>query len=273
MDKGRTIVIRALLRRNLRQHAALLTVLFASLVLVEFFLIWVAAEMGIGPEFQRFLEGFLPPEITEMIFGQFGLTSFAGAVAFGYQHPFSVVASLAMITVAATLPAAEREKGYLELFLSRPLPRNRYLLSTALFVLMAAVALPLALLTGTALGLRFVESTQEVEWTSYLPAALSMTLLLLAIGGYTLFFATGARRRGTAVSQSVAFTLLFYWMDFMGDYWEPLEYARKASPFFYFDPARASFGTGLSGGDVAVLGSIALVMILLSFFNFQRQDL
>jgi ABC-2 type transport system permease protein len=265
-------VIRALLWRNIRQHAGLLAVLFASLVLVEFFLIWVSAEMGIGPEFQRFLEGFLPPEITEMIFGQFGLTSFAGAVAFGYQHPFSVVASIAMVTVAATVPAAERERGYLELFLARPLPRARYLLSTTLFILMAAVVLPLALLIGTALGLGFVESPEEIEWISYLPAAFSMSLLLLAIGAYTLFFATGARRRGTAVSQSVAFTLLFYWMDFMGDYWDTISYARRASPFNYFDPARASFGSGLSAGDLSVLGSIAVVMLLLAFFNFNRQD-
>ncbi len=259
--------------RNLRQHALLLAVLFVSLVLVEFFLVWVAAEMGIGPEFQQFLEGFLPPEITEMIFGQFGLTSFAGAVAFGYQHPFSVVASIAMVTVAATLPAAEREKGYLELFLARPLPRPRYILSTGLFLALVAILLPLGLLTGTAIGLRFVEPVQEIGWVSYIPAALTMFLLLMAIGAYTLFFATGARRRGTAVSQSVAFTLLFYWMDFMGDYWDTLVYARKASPFYYFDPGRASMGSGASAVDIAVLSSITLGMVLLALFNFQREDL
>ena len=34
-------MIRALFWRSLRQHAVLLTVLFASMVLVEFFLVWV----------------------------------------------------------------------------------------------------------------------------------------------------------------------------------------------------------------------------------------
>jgi ABC-type transport system involved in multi-copper enzyme maturation permease subunit len=266
-------MIRALFWRNLRQHAVLLTVLFVSMVLVEFFLVWVSAQMDIGPEFQSFLEAFLPPEISEVIFSQFGFTSFEGAVAFGYQHPFSMVGSIAMVMVAATLPAAEREKGYLELFLARPLPRATYLLSILLFVVMAAVLLPLGLLVGTAVGLRVVESPAEVGWVGYTPSAFAMTLLLLAIGSYTLLFATGARRRGIAVAQGVAFTLAFYWMDFMGDYWDTLVYARKASPFFYFDPGRASFGTGLSSTEITVLASIAVLASLIAFFNFQKQDL
>ena len=262
-----------LFRRTLRQHALLLAVLFASLVLLEFFLVWVSVEMGIGPEFQTFLESFLPPEISDMIFGQFGLTSFAGAVAFGFQHPFSMVTSIAMVTVAATLPAAERERGYLELFLSRPLPRSTYLLSALLFVLLTAILLPLGLLAGAALGLRLVDAPQEVAWTAYLPAAQGMTLLLLVIGSYTLLLATGARRRGVATAQAVGFTLLFYWMDFMGDYWDTLAQARKASPFHYFHPTRASLEGGLSLPGGSVLGTITLACVLLAFFNFRRQDL
>jgi len=136
-----------------------------------------------------------------------------------------------------------------------------------------AILLPMGLLTGTAMGLRFVEPAQEVEWVRYVPAALTMALLLMAIGAYTLFFATGARRRGTAVSQSVAFTLLFYWMDFMGDYWDTLVYARKASPFYYFDPGRASIGAGASAVEITVLSSITVGMVLLALLNFQREDL
>ena len=266
-------MIRALFWRSLRQHAVLLTVLFASMVLVEFFLVWVSAQMDIGPEFQSFLEAFLPPEVTEMIFSQFGLTTFEGAVAFGYQHPFSLVGSIAMVMVAATLPAAEREKGLLELFLARPLPRALYLLSVVLFVVVVAVVLPAGLLLGTALGLRVVESPAEVGWMGYIPSALATALLLLAIGSYTLLFATGARRRGIAVAQGVAFTLLFYWMDFMGDYWDTLVYARKASPFYYFDPGQASFGAGASAAEITVLSSITLGMFLLALFNFQKEDL
>lgn len=266
-------MIRALTWRNLRQHALLLSILFLSMILLEFFLVWVAVQMNIGPEFQRFLEGFLPSEVTEMIFGQFGLTTFEGAVAFGYQHPFSLVASIVMVTVAATLPAAERERGYLEVFLSHPVPRARYLLSTLIFVVLVSLAMPLGLLIGTALGLKVVESPSGLSWTEYVPAAGALALLLLAIGGYTLLLATGSHRRGIATAQGVAFTLLFYWLDFMGGYWQALAYARRASPFFYYDPARASVGSGISPMEIGILGGITVTTSLLAFLNFERQEL
>ena len=96
--------------------------------------------------------------------------------------------------VAATLPAAEREKGLLELFLARRLPRALYLLSVLLFVATVTVVLPAGLLLGTALGLRVVESPADVGWMGYIPSALATALLLLAIGSYTLLFALKARR-------------------------------------------------------------------------------
>jgi ABC-type transport system involved in multi-copper enzyme maturation permease subunit len=266
-------MISALFRRHLRQHAVLLSILFLFMLLMEFFLVWVSTQMDMGPEFQALLEAFLPPEITEMVFSQFGVTSFEGAVAFGYQHPLTLVGSIALVIVAATLPAAEREKGYLDLFLARPVPRGRYLSSVCLFLGLAAVALPLGLLLGTALGLGFVESPPDLGWATYLPCALVLSLLLMAIGAYSLLFATGARRRGTAAAQGVAFTLLFYWMDFMGNYWDTLVVARKASPFFYFDPGQAASGSGLSLTQVTVLSSITILAGLLAFYNFQKQDL
>jgi ABC-type transport system involved in multi-copper enzyme maturation permease subunit len=266
-------MIRALFLRNLRQHAVLLGVLFSSLVLLEFFLVWVAAQMDLGPEFQRLLEAILPPEVTEMIFSQFGVSSFEGAVAFGYQHPFSLVACIAMVMVAASLPAAERERGLLDLFLARPVRRYQYLLAIFLFLLLSAVLLPSALLLGTALGLGFVDGPAEIAWIRYIPSVWSLVLLLVSLGSLSFLFATGARRRGIAVAQGVGLTLFFYWLDFMGEYWETLQTARKFSPFFYFDPGRAAVGPGLTLTEFLVLGSIAAVAGLAAFFNFQRQDL
>jgi ABC-type transport system involved in multi-copper enzyme maturation permease subunit len=193
-------------------------------------------------------------------------------VSFGFQHPFSLVAGAAMVMVMATVPAAEREAGLLDLILTRPLPRSRYLAATALLVLLSAILPPLALLAGSGLGLAVVEVPQGVSWADYIPSALALTLLLLAIGSYALLFSTEARRRGIAVGQMVGMTLLFYWLDFLGDYWDTLEVARLLSPFHYFDPARAA-RSGIPIQDYVVLGGVALLCTLGAFLNFRRQDL
>jgi len=100
---------------------------------------------------------------------------------------------------------------------------------------------------------------------------LALLLLLQAVGSYTLLFSTGGRRRGIATAQAVGLTLLFYWLDFMGDYWDLLGTARYLSPFFYFDPAQAA-QTGLAMGDAWVLLGISLILVPAAFLNFQRQD-
>lgn len=258
--------------RSFRQHARLLGVLSLGLVLFEWALVWVAARMNIGPGLRQLLQTFLPPDVVEIIFGQFGFASFGGAVSFGYQHPLALIAGIAMVVVAATLPALERETGLLDLVLSRPLSRSRYLASAALVTVLACLMTPLALLAGGALGLALVEAPQPISWTAYLPAAGEQGLLLLAVGAYALLFATDAKRRGTAVAQAVGITLLFYWLDFMGDYWDLLEVARLLSPFHYFDPA-AAVSSGIPFRGVAVPASVALAATAGAFWNFQRQDL
>ncbi|MFC1661040.1 hypothetical protein ACFL3S_06280 [Gemmatimonadota bacterium] len=265
-------MIRSLLFRGLRQHAALLGVLSLGLFLFEWALIWVAARIDMGPGFLQWLQAMLPGDVAESIFGQFGFASFAGTVSFGFQHPFALVASIAAVVVMATLPAAEREEGLLDLILSRPVPRSRYLGAMATLVMFAAILSPLALLAGSGLGLAVVDVPQGVSWLDYLPSAAALALLLMAVGAYALLLGTDARRRGRAVAQVVGLTLLFYWLDFLGDYWDALETARLLSPFHYFDPARAA-STGIPERDLWVLGGITVLCTLGAFLNFRNQDL
>jgi ABC-type transport system involved in multi-copper enzyme maturation permease subunit len=265
-------MIRVLFWRGVRQHARLLGVLSVSLALFEWALVWVAARIDMGPGFRQLLGTLLPPDVVEIIFSQFGFASFGGAVSFGYQHPMALVAGVAMVVVVATLPALERETGFLDLILSRPLTRDQYLAAAGLLVVVAAVLPSAALLMGGALGLAVVEAPEAIAWSRYVSCAIMLTLLLLAVGSYVLLFAAGAKRRGTAVSQAVGITLLLYWLDFMGDYWDLLESARRLSPFHYFDPAAVA-NSGMAGRDVAVLSGITLAAGVGAFLSFRRQNL
>jgi hypothetical protein len=265
-------MIRSLFLRGLRQHAVLLGILSLGLLLFEWAVIWAAALIDMGPGFLQLLQTLLPREMAESILGQFGFASFAGAVSFGFQHPLTFVAAIAMVVVVSTLPAAEREAGLLDLILTRPVPRSRYIAAMAALTLFAAVLSPLALLAGSAVGLTVVDAPQQVSWVDYLPSAMALALLLLAIGAYSLFIATDALRRGTASAQIAGLTLLFYCLDFLGDYWDALETARLFSPFHYFDPARAA-STGIPDLDIWVLGGIAVLCTVGAFLNFRVQDL
>lgn len=266
-------MIGALLLRSLQQHLRLLAGVGVGLFLTELLIVWVAARIDTGPGLQQLLESFVSPEVREIIFGQMGMASLGGAVSFGFQHPFVLVASVAAVVVLATRPAAERESGVLDLILSRPLSRSRYLAANELLLLLTAIFLPLVLLAGAAASLAVVEAAEPIPWTRYIPAAIGFGLLLLAVGGYTLLFSAKVRRRGTAIARAVGLTLGFYWLEFMGTFWDALATARYLSPFFYFDPVGASGPGGLPLRDVAVLSGIWILTTIGAFALFRRADL
>lgn len=266
-------MIRALLLRNLRQHGILLAAIWAGLLLWELIIVWVAARIDTGLGIRSLMEMLVPPDVRDTLLSQLGLASFPGAITFGFQHPFTLVATLAFLITAATIPSSERETGLMDVLLARPVPRWRYFLACGLVVLIAALVLPLALLAGAAIGMAIVEGPGELPWTEYIPSAVTLCALLLAAGGYTLLLTSDAPRRGTAVARTVGITLLFFWLDFMGSYWEALDLARWITPFAYFDPAGTISNGGLPVRDLCVLLLVFALSTTGAFFTFRRQDL
>ena len=266
-------MIRALTLRQLRHQRALFAAVWLGLAALEWLLVVVVARIEMGPGIRALFEQFLPPAIRVLFGSLLGSASFGGLVAFGFTHPAGLVAAIGFIVVVATLPAGERESGILELILSRPVPRVRYLAAVVLLLVVAAVVLPLGLLAGAALGLQQVDNPDELSWTRYVYASTGLTCLLLAIGGYTLYFATGASRRGRAVALAVGWTVTLLWIEILAQLWAPLERVRWISPFHYYDPMGYVVAAGAPLYHPAVLLGVFVVATAAAFRRFHRQDL
>jgi ABC-2 type transport system permease protein len=266
-------VIRALIGRQLRHHRAFLVSLTAGLALLEWLLVVIVARIEMGPGMLALFEQIVPSAVRSMFATQLGMVSFGGLVAFGFTHPAALVAAIGFVVVVGTVPAGERESGLLDLILSRPVPRSRYLASLVLLLVAGSLLLPLALVTGAAVGLAQVDNPDELPWTRYLHAAGGFTTLLLAIGGYTLFIAAGSRRRGRAVALTVGLTVAFFWIDMMAGLWSPLERVQWLSPFSYYDPMGAVVASGAPLEHPVVLLGIFALTTGAAFGRFRHQNL
>lgn len=266
-------MIRALFFRNLRHHLRLLLALSVGAILFELLLVWTVAQIDQGPGLAELLQSFVPAQLRALFESQFGMASFSGGVAFGFQHPLILVLVIAFCVTAATVPAAERESGLLDVLLSHPVSRTHYALSTLGLVVAGAVVLPLAVLAGAVMGLAAVETPSELPWTRYLPSAAGLSTLLLAIGGYSALIAAGCRRRGPAVSWAVGITAVAYWIDVMAALWSPLQRLRWLSPFDYFDPIGAAVNRQMPVLHVGLLLAVAAVTMAGAVLRFRRQDL
>jgi len=266
-------VIRALLARQLRHHAVLLAVVASALVALEGMIVWFASRLEQAPGFLGMLTQLLPPALRGLAESQLGLLTFPGFVAFGFRHPIALVAAIASVVGVATVPAAERESGFLDLVLSRPVSRARYVAATAATLVVVAVLLPSALLGGAALGLGLVEVPGEQPWWRYAPSAVGMAALLLCFGALGLLLAAGARRRGVAVSQTIGLALAFFFVDAFEPLWAPLGRLAPLGPFHYYDPIGAAVRPPAPVSDVLVLGGVAVLLAAAAAVRFARQDL
>lgn len=266
-------MIRALFLRNLRHHAVLLLALWLGLALLELAVVRIGAQIETGPGIRAILEQVLPQQFRQAIVGQLDMLSFAGLVGFGFQHPLVLTAAAAFLMVVATIPAAERESGLLDLILARPVPRARYLLAVLLLLVLGSLLFPAAVVAGAALGLATVQAPEPVGLGSYGPAALSLAALLLALSGGTLFIASRARRRGVAAAQAAGLALGFFWLDLLAELWKPLSAISWISPFHYFEPMKTVVLRAAPWSELAVLLGVFAVCAALSFGQFRRQDL
>ena len=233
---------RTLYMRQLRHHARLLVAIMLGLAAFETLLVWISASMEIGPEFHALLEMLLPPTMLRFVMDQFGFASFESAVAFGFKHPLVLLSGIAFSIVAATIPAAERETGLLDLVLARPVPRERYLAAHVLLIATGAVMIPLALLAGATTGLALTQSLATVSWQTYIAPAAAFAPLLLLVGSYSLLFAAGAPRRGVAVARAAGLTIVFFWYEVLASMWQRLAGYEWATIFYYYAPVQVLSG-------------------------------
>lgn len=263
----------ALLRRLVRHHLALLLAIAGGIGLLEVLLAYFGERIAAGPGFQAMLAEIMPREVQRLLVSEMGVVTLDGALAFGFQHPLVLVATIAFVVVAATVPAAERESGFLDLVLASPVSRGRYLAPVLALAAVGAVVFPVALLAGAAVGLALVvDDPSGTTWTTFLPAALLMTLLLLAVAGLTLLVVAGAERRGPVAGRVAALLFVLYWIDVLAFLWEPLERIERFSPFHWYRPVDAMRAGSTGVGAGAVLGGIFVVATVLAVVRFQRRD-
>ncbi|MCP3979122.1 MAG: ABC transporter permease [bacterium] len=266
-------MIAPLLGRHLRQNGRLLGSLCAGLFGLELLLVWVMAQIDAGPGLQNLVQQAMPAPLQTLLNSQFASVTFAGAVAFGFRHPVTLVACSAFVILAGTIPAAEREAGLLDLVLSRPVERRSYLLAIFGLIAVGAVALPATLLAGVAVGLTQVDGPEAFPFSHYALAALGQVPLFLTFGGVTALLACGSPRRGPAAARMVGLLIVLFWVDALALLWAPLGNVRWLSPFYYFDPIGTAVFGAVPWSDWLVLTAAALTAGGLALRRFSRQDL
>jgi ABC-2 type transport system permease protein len=225
-----------------------------------------------GSQFQELFDSAnFPKQLAQ--FGGGDLFSLAGAVGLGFVHPIAVSLLLVFaLGFTTTAVAGERQRGTLEVLLSRPISRRRLFgtlaLAGALFLGVAVAGLTFGALAGAVVTGR----TAELGVANLPLLWLNGALLYWAIGAVGLLASVSFDRLSPAVSLALAFTIVSYFLEILGSLWPDAKGLQPLSIFHYVDPR-----TVLSGfadrGDFLLLAVVIAVAIGAALVVFPRRDL
>jgi len=246
------------------------------IVCVIAMLVWGAVLPLVYASFGRQFGGFIRSNPMLEQFSQFGggdLFSLPGAIALGFIHPFAIaIASVIAIGVPILAIVAERQRGTLEVLLSRPVSRHR-LIVVVLIVGVAGLALLLAgLLASSLVGALVAGVSDELDVTG-LPLAWAMGLLLF---GTVLAIALAASvsfdRTMPALGLTLVFVLGSYLLEAIASLWTDMRVLGELSLFHYVRTKELLDGQ-LRPTDVLVIGGVGAIALAWAWVVFPRRDI
>jgi len=196
-----------------------------------------------------------------------------------WNHPFLVlVVAVWAIGRGSSAVGAEIERGTLDLVLSRPISRTKYLTAQVLASLSGMVIIAVALAAGAAIAVPYNVLNAPPGFGALLTPALNLAALGLPIYGYTLFFSAidHVRWRPTMfgsvltlagfIARVIAVIPVFKEMS-----WRP--WVDRASIFRLYNPVDAVTTRELYAFDVAMLCGLGAAFIALAYIIFAFRDL
>jgi ABC-2 type transport system permease protein len=199
--------------------------------------------------------------------------SLIGAVAIGWVHPITIgLFVLFPIGLGAAMIAGERQRGTLEVLLSRPLSR-RVLFITHLAALALISALVVAsALAGTLTGAAAYGVIDGLDAGDLAFLVVNTWLLLVSLAAVALAASASSDRLAAPVGFGLAVLLVGYLLEALGTLWPDAAFLQPYTPFHYLQPLDVLGGTG-DGRDLLVLVGLAVVAAAFGLWRFPRRDL
>lgn len=261
----------ALLRHTFGANALRFVIIAAGLVLMGVIMPLMYA--AFGEEMVAFIESV--PFFTQVAssFGGGDLFSLAGTVAMAFQHPFTLLlVGIMAIAFPALAIAGERDKGTLEVTLSRPISR-RGLLATLLLagvVFVAGLVGVLALTAGVTVVL--VGFGDEIELANLAQLWLMAGLFFSVLLALAFAISVDSDRAGPAIGIPAVFILLNYLAYAIGGIWPDVGVLEDWS-LFNLLKARQVLIDGAALGDALVMAGLIVLLLAIAFYRFPRRDL
>ena len=225
-----------------------------------------------GSQFQALFDsGVFPEQFAKL--GGGDIFSLPGSIALGFIHPIAIIlTSVFSVGFASAAIAGERQRGTLEVALSRPIARRTFYLTLLAAALGFVAVTVTALLAGTFAGAAFTGITAQYPIRHVPLLWLNGVLLFGAIAAVGLAASGSFDRLAPALGLTLGFVLVMYVLEILGSLWPAAEILQPYSVFHYLKPKPILLGEA-APLDLAVLAAVIAAAMAWALVVFPRRDL
>lgn len=219
----------------------------------------------------------LPGIVKAMIGGDlFDIISTTSLGAFAYVHPISLMLLIGFAMLLPTgLIVGQIDRGTIELVLSTPLSRKKFMLTNLFAGGLAGAILTGGMILGTWIGVQYTHEKlpEPYELRRIFLCVLNLYMLYLLAMSAASFLSAISSIRGWAVGWTFGICLVAYLMHFMSEWWKWVANIAFIGPMYYYHPIKIATGKYDPTGDMLAIGAATAVLMILSVICFCRRNI
>jgi ABC-type transport system involved in multi-copper enzyme maturation permease subunit len=263
-------MILALYRHSWRSQRIRLSVVCTALLIWGFLLPVIYAQFG--SQFRALLEsGIVPAQFAK--FGGGDVFSLPGSIALSIIHPIAMIlTSVFAVGFSSSAVAGERQRGYLEVVLARPISRRALYLTLAAASLSFVALSVTALLAGGLAGSTLAGVIGELAIDRMPLLWLNAFLLFASFAAIGLAASVSFDRLPPALGVTIGIVVTMYTLEVLGSLWPRAEFLQPYSLFHYLK-AKAILMGAAEPRDLVVLAVVIGAATAWALIVFPRRDL
>jgi len=186
---------------------------------------------------------------------------------------WTMLAGMFIAYLSVSNVAGDFENRHMDILLSKPISRQRYLAEK--FAAMTAISLvvSLAAAVGLVAGLSSINSLNELSPLATLMSVTAGVPVLMVIAAVGILSAAGFQKVRTGMGISFAFVFAQLFLRTFGSFSKSLEFMKTISVFTYWDYSAAIFDTTFKVGDFVLLAVVSVVTIAVAAWVFNKRDI
>ncbi len=184
-----------------------------------------------------------------------------------------MLAGLFIAYQSVSVIASDFENKRMDVMLSTPISRRRYLLEKFSAMSIIALFITLVAIGGLAGGIANINAINEFSAETVFLSLIGCLPFLMVIAAVGILAAVFFQKTRVGMGVTFAFVFAEFFLYTFGNFSKSLEWMKSISIFNYWDYSSVIFDNLFKAGDFVILAAVAIVIIIISIWVFEKKDI